>query len=423
MPSRSTFLVGLSLSSFGLPTLALDNGAGLRPTLGWNSWNVYKEALDENVVRETAKMLISTGLAAKGFVYVNLDDCWHEYNRSASSGDLIPDAAKFPTPMKKLVDDIHSLGLKFGIYTDVGYKTCQKRPGTYGHETQDAELFANWEVDFVKSDSCFTSADPTSQPANGTLCYEDYQKFAAALNATGRSMVHSVKGPCGEHRAGIISDPCTPVDAYNVANLRRAANDVRNEWDSCMSVLEQAVAVTQYSRPGFFLDMDILEIGNGVLTPFEERSVFSLWCALKSPLLLGNNMTNITQATLDIVGNVEMLAVNQDLLGMPAKLIINQTDGVQVYAGPLGEARQAARKGSEAVDEHVVVIFNSGDKEAEINVLWSQVGACDEGKSCTWDVLDLWTGDVLSQVANVSVNVGYHSSVAVRLENRTVVQE
>eukprot|EP00729_Bicosta_minor_P023299 gene23299-12466_t len=163
----------------------LDNGLGKTPALGWNSWNKFRDQLNETVVRDTAALLKSTGLAAKGYVYVNMDDTWAAVNRSAE-GELVPDPAKFKSPMGTLVDDIHRMGLKFGIYTDVGWKTCAKRPGSYKYEVQDANLFASWKVDYVKSDSCFTAVDPSFQPANGSRCAEEYKVFEAALNATGR---------------------------------------------------------------------------------------------------------------------------------------------------------------------------------------------------------------------------------------------
>lgn len=429
--------IALLIASIGLASvqegLALDNGVGRRPTLGWNSWNRFGSRLDERVVRDTADALVASGLAAKGYRSLNLDDTWAAPKRS-DNGTLIPDPTKFTAPMAELIADVHAKGLQFGIYTDVGFKTCAKRPGSYGHEVQDARTFAAWRVDFVKSDSCFTAADPSVQPADGVRCFADYKRMAAALNATGRPIVHSIKGPCGENPAV----PCSPADASGVAHLRRAAGDVRDNWAAIVRVLDAAADVVNVSRPGFFADLDILEIGNGGLTLPEERAVFSLWCAVKSPLLLGNDLSAMTQATLDTVGNEELLAVNQDTLGLAARRIVAGPGGLQVWSGPLGEA--GPRGGSwsppsdgatadvhavrQTVDEHVVVAFNTGNATESMLISWAAAGVCRAGSSsCTWDVRNLWTRNVSIGVAGgITVSVNPHAAVALRLENGTHLQ-
>eukprot|EP00038_Savillea_parva_P006724 m.165464 g.165464 ORF g.165464 m.165464 type:complete len:427 (-) comp12565_c0_seq1:2250-3530(-) len=400
---------------------SLDNGVGRRPTLGWNSWNLYKGRLDESLVRSTAKLLVSTGLAAKGYIYVNMDDTWAAESRD-TNGSLVPDPTKFQSPMNELVDALHADGLKFGIYTDVGWYTCARRPGTFGHEVDDANLFASWGVDFVKSDSCFTSPSKTVQPADGPRCYEDYQKFAKALNATGRHMVHSVKGPCGP-APGV----CSPPDASSIAHLRRAAGDVQDNWKSMLRVLDDAAAVVNNTQPGFFADLDILEIGNGGLTTVEERAVFSLWCAVKSPLLLGNDLGAMNASTLETVSNDALLAVNQDGLGRAATRVANLTSGVQLWAGPLGE--RPGHNG--AVNDYVVVAFNAGETmQTGVVIAWEAVGACPGATHgahesstrtpCAWDVRDVWLGNTSHAVpGHVVVDLAPHAAVALRLENQT----
>mmetsp|Transcript_17686 Transcript_17686/g.46163 ORF Transcript_17686/g.46163 Transcript_17686/m.46163 type:complete len:437 (+) Transcript_17686:44-1354(+) len=418
----SPFVLLVLVSTFSnqpQPAAALDNGVGQRPSLGWNSWNAFAGRLDEAVVRQTAQLLVSKGLAAKGYVYLNLDDTWSAPRNA--TGWLTWDSTKFETPMPELVADVHAAGLKFGIYTDVGTQTCAKRPGTYGHEEQDARLFAAWQVDFVKSDSCFTATDPSQQPADGPRCYADYVKFAAALNATGRPMVHSVKGPCGH--AGV----CSPPDASAVAHMRRAAGDVHDNWPSILRVLESAAAVVNTSKPGFFADLDILEIGNGGLTQVEERAVFSLWCAVKSPLLLGNNLSSMAAGTFETVTNLDLLAVNQDVLGVAATRVANDGSGIQLWAGPLGEPRPlsaaALGKASTAtVRDYVVVVFNTGTAVATVDIAWNDVGACTPGRRCAWDVRDLWYGNISRAVtAKTTVTVASHGAVVLRLENASTV--
>jgi len=419
---RPLLLLLLLSAGPGSTTLALDNGVGLRPVLGWNSWNVFRDALDEAVVRDTARLLVSTGLAAKGYVFLNMDDTWAMAERNAT-GWLVADPVKFPTPMAQLVADVHAAGLRFGTYTDVGFQTCAKRAGTYGHETQDASLFASWGVDFVKSDSCFTGANASSQPADGPRCLAAYERFAAALNHTGRPMVHSVKGPCG--RAAALQ-ACSPGDASAIANMRRVGGDVKDDWPSMLRVLDDAAALANTSRPGFFADLDILEIGNGGLSPAEERSVFSLWCAVKSPLLLGNDLSKMSAATLATVGNEELLRVNQDARGLAARRVANSATtgaaaGEQVWAGPLGTPRSG---GGGSVDEHVVVAFNAGEAPTTMRLDWSAIGVCPASTplaGCSWDVRDLWEGNVSSAVSRgFTVSVEAHGSVALRLENKTM---
>ena len=181
--------------------------------------------------------------------------------------------------------------------------------------------------------------------ADATNCLARYQLFDKYLRATGRAIVHSVKGPCGHG-----PDPCSPPDASAFSNLRRAAGDARDSWGSLLKILEEAAAVAVHSRPGYFADMDILEIGNGGLSEVEERTEMTLWCALKSPLLLGNDLTNMSATTLGIVGHSPLLAINQDPLGKAAQRLANTTTS-QVWAGHLGRLS----------DEVVLVLLNSGE--------------------------------------------------------------
>ena len=380
--------------------LALNNGVGITPALGWNSWNFYRGALDEQVVRDTAHALVSSGLAQKGYVYVNMDDMWMASSRNAS-GYLVADPAKFKAPLPSLISDVHAQGLKFGIYVDVGYKTCQKLPGTLGYETNDAELFASWRVDFVKSDSCYTgSADYA--PADGAKCWATYQKFAAALNASGRSMVHSIKGPCGKQAVAQPTGVCSPGDSSAVANLRRVAGDVQDTWGSMLKVLDFAASVANVSKPGYFGDLDMLEIGNGGLSEDEERSVMALWCAAKSPLLLGNDVSNMSAATLAIVGNEALLAVNQDALGIAARRFRNSSN-IQLWGGAL------------AAGHYVVVALNAADVAANVAFTWADAGA----PAAAWDVTDLWGNNVTAAVpSGWSAWLPPHASVALRLENK-----
>jgi alpha-galactosidase len=367
--------------------------------------------LSEDVVKATAEALVSTGLAAKGYTVrpvhapplpppllpvpsgqapvfsiccharaqsVNMDDLWAG-GRDNATGALFPIAAKFPSGIPALAEFVHVKNLRFGIYIDVGHLTCGKCPGTWGHEEVDAKTFAAWQVDFVKSDSCFTEATahpPGPQPADGAACFERYKIFDAALKATGRPMVHSIKGPCGR-APGTMNGTCSPPDASAISNLRRCAGDARDSWVSMLKILEEAAAVVQHSRPGFFADLDILEIGNGGLTAVEERTEMTLWCALKSPLLLGNNLTSMSQATLDIVGHAPLLAVNQDPLGKAA-LRVDNTTTTQVWAGPLSD------------NEAVLVLLNTANETSSVQSSWAMLAAAKPTQCDSLLATDLW---------------------------------
>ena len=184
-----------------------------------------------------------------------MDDTWAA--RDNATGALIGAPEKFPSGIPSLVEHVHGLKLAFGIYTDVGHQTCCNRPGSWGHETLDADTFAKWEVDLVKSDSCYTSVDPhAGRPADGASCYARYKIFAEALKATGRPIVHSIKGPCGG-KPGTMNGTCSPPDASAISNLRRCAGDASDSWGSMLRILDEAAAVVQFSKPGFFADMDV----------------------------------------------------------------------------------------------------------------------------------------------------------------------
>jgi alpha-galactosidase len=368
--------------------------------------NRFKSRLDESLVKSTADALVATGLAAKGYTYVNMDDTWAT-GRDNVTGALLASAVKFPNGIPSLVEYVHSKHLRFGIYTDVGHQTCGKCPGTWGREKLDADTFAAWKCDFVKSDSCFTSvSDPKVQPADGASCYHRYQMFAAALKASGRQIVHSIKGPCGR-KPGTMNGVCSPADAGTIANLRRCAGDARDSWSSVMEIVEEAAQVVQFTRPGFFADMDILEIGNGGLTVVEEQTEMTLWCALKSPLLLGNDLTNMSASTLEIVGNTALLAVNQDPLAKAA-LRVSNTSRSQVWAGPL------------AHNESVLVLFNSGDRPQQVASTWQMLEA-SAPRCHDLSALDLWDGSTTEYSmasAAPSAQLQPHATKALRLACR-----
>lgn len=382
-------------------TAAVTMPVAATPPMGWNSWNAFREKLDESLVKEIASALVRSGLAAQGYVYVNMDDTWAGPRDNATQA-LVPQPKKFPSGMAALTSYVHAKQLKFGIYTDVGHLTCAKAPGTWGHETLDAQTFAAWNVDYVKSDSCFTSpgGSPGAQPADGPVCATRYALFDKALKATGRAMVHSIKGPCGRN----ASEPCSPPDSSSIANARRASGDARNSWSSMVSIIEAAAPVVQYSRPGYFADLDILEIGNGVLTLVEEKTVFSMWCALKSPLLLGNDVRSMTKQTLDVVTNAALIRVNQDALALAAKRVAvsGEHNETQVWTGPLSGGAT------------VLLLLNVGNASTTVS---TSLGALGIAAGASVKATDLWSPAAanVTYTSNIARDVEAHGVVALRL--------
>jgi alpha-galactosidase len=232
--------------------------------MGWNSWNHFHCDIYEDLIRETADAMVASGMREAGYEYVNIDDCWMAPQRDAN-GDLQADPERFPSGIKALADYVHARGLKLGIYSSAGTKTCQGLPASLGHEEADARKFAEWEVDLLEYDNC----NPQGVPA-----IERYTRMAEALEATGRPIVLSI---CewGEN------DPW--LWGAELGHLWRTTGDIRDTWGSMVSILDQQVGLEDYSGPNAWNDPDMLEVGNGGMTTDEYRSHMSLWALLDAP--------------------------------------------------------------------------------------------------------------------------------------------
>jgi len=306
MPYKAlAVLVGILLLASGLS--ALPNGLGRTPQMGWNSWNYWHCGVNETVILSAINALVSSGLADAGYRFANVDDCWAGYRDD--NGTIHPDPIKFPRGMKFLANYAHSKNLHFGIYSDAGYTTCDGMPGSLGYEKQDAMTYASWNVDYLKYDNCFTDGTPPE---------ERYPPMRDALNATGRQIFFSM---CEWG----YDNPATW--APSVANSWRTTRDIADTWESMISRIDLNNRWWKYAGPGGWNDPDMLEVGNGGMTTAEYRSHFSLWALAKAPLIIGCDITKITQATLDILTNPEVIAINQDTLGV-------QGSKVNAYPGP-----------------------------------------------------------------------------------------
>jgi len=299
----------------------LDNGLALTPPMGWNSWNFFECGVNESVVRTAAEQLVSTGLAKLGYVHVNVDDCW-AYNRS-ENGTIIADPVSFPHGMQALADYVHSLGLKFGLYSDAGTHTCAARPGSLGYEEIDAQTYADWGVDYLKYDNCYATMSEYPQ--------KRYPVMRDALNKTGRPIVFSM---C---EWGIES----PWEwAQDVGNSWRTDIDISDEFESMVRVLDNQIGLSPTAQPGAWNDADMLEVGNGGMSFVDYRSHFALWCLIKSPLLIGCDLGNMDVPTLSILSASEVIAVSQDSLGVQGDRIY-QVGPIQVWATILSDGSRA----------------------------------------------------------------------------------
>src|SRR3954452_8152837 len=287
------------------PAEAKSTGLPLPPPMGWNDWNAYGCNVSETLVKQTADKIVSAGLGAAGYQYVNIDDCWMQHSRDAS-GNLQPDFAKFPDGISGTAAYVHSKGLKLGIYEDAGTATCAGYPGSLGHETQDARSFASWGVDYLKYDNCFNNGSSTTQQYIAR-----YTAMRDALAATGRPIVYSI---CEWG----VNAPWTW--AAPVGNLWRTTGDIQNNFGSMLNIFHQNVGLAAYAGPGQWNDPDMLEVGNG-MSATEDRAHFSLWAEMAAPLIAGTNIPNASATTLSIMTNSRVVAVDQDSLGKQGTMV------------------------------------------------------------------------------------------------------
>jgi len=376
---------GLSVVVTATPAQALDNGLAKTPPMGFNDWNSFGCNVDEQLIKQTADLFVSTGLKAAGYQYVNIDDCWLTHSRDAD-GKLVPDPVKFPDGIKGTADYVHSKGLKLGIYEDSGTLTCAGYPGSLGHEQVDAQTFADWGVDYLKYDNCNNAGSTTTQE------YIDrYSAMRDALQATGRPIVYSI---CEWG----VNDPWTW--AGDVGHLWRTTGDISDNWGSLKSIIEQNAPLSQYAQPGAWNDPDMLEVGNGGMTDTEYKTHFSLWAEMSAPLLIGSDLRKATPETLAILSNKDVIAVDQDKLGVQGQ-VIAQGNGIKVFNKPLANGDRA------------VALYNSNDASAKVSTTAAQIGL---RSSTAYSLKDLWSGATTETAGTISANVPAHGTVLYRVK-------
>jgi alpha-galactosidase len=312
------------------------------PPMGFNTWNRFGCDVSEELVRGIADAVVSSGMREAGYEYVTIDDCW-QVDRD-EDGRIVPDPERFPGGMAALGDYIHEQGLKFGLYTDVGPMTCQGRPGSLGHEEEDARTYAEWGVDYVKVDWCHAdSLDPVAH----------YTRFRDALRASGRPMVLSI---CewGRNR---------PWEwAEGIGQLWRTTSDIRDSWESVLWILDANEALHSAAGPGHWNDPDMLEVGNGGMSLEEYRAHFSLWAMMAAPLMAGNDLRTMSEEIREILTNPEVIAVDQDALGVQGRIVLDRGYGIQVWSKPLADGSRA------------VTLFNQRVDSMDAYIRWDDVG-------------------------------------------------
>ena len=342
------------------------------PPMGWNSWNKFGCNVSEKLVKEMADAMAASGMADAGYEYIVIDDCW-QVDRDAD-GNIVPDPERFPSGMKALADYIHGLGLKFGLYSCAGSYTCQGRPGSKGHQFQDALQYAKWGVDYLKYDWCSN---------DGQNAKAAYQTMSEAIKASGRPIV--------------------------VTPDIRAIYDGVFDWGGVgvLQCIDAAADLYPYAGPGHWNDAEMLEVGNGELTWDESVTHFSMWCMLAAPLMSGNDLREMDYKTRQILTNKEVIAVNQDPLGKQAVRFLDMGDR-EIWAKPL------------AGGEVAVCFMNRGREPWKLDYNWraeAMYFATDISfRKWEYTVRDLWQHkDIGRSTDRLQAEIPAHGVLMVRL--------
>lgn len=402
------------------------------PPMGFNNWNATfcRAEFNESMVKSMADIFVSTGLRDAGYEYVNMDDCWARPQNGPlgsrdAQGHLVPDPVRFPNGIKAVADYVHSRGLKFGIYHDAGTKTCNGQgfdgvlgqgyvAGNRRYEQIDAQDFANWGVDLVKHDWCnvpLSQVPPCTIPTQNPPCSgprnlkarELYRTMRDALDATGRPIVFQV---------ATLGDPGVQPWEWAAdigAQYWRTTGDIRANYTSMSNIAKFNMTLADYQRPGRWNDADMLQVGNaregsGTWTLTEQETHFSLWSIMASPLLIGTDLRRATPETMDILLNKDVIAVNQDPLGVQGRLVRPVTNGQYVLAKPLENGDIA------------VALWNDTLSEQRIST-----SAVEIGFPAARDVYlmkDLWSKKLSVSRGEIAATVPPHGTVVLRVKLR-----
>ncbi len=369
--------------------------AAQTPPMGWNSWNYYAERVGDKDIRAAADQLVSSGMKDAGYTYVNIDDTW-EGQRDANG--VLHTNAKFPD-MKALADYVHSKGLKIGIYSSPGPKTCAGFEGSLGHEDQDAKMYAEWGIDYLKYDMCsfipavMMKQAPSDKAAQMRIMIDAYAKMDKALKATGRPIVYSF---C-QYGWDSVWEWAPSVGG----NLWRTTGDITPEWDRMYVILSQQEGLEKYAGPGHWNDPDMLEVGNGKLNLAENRTHFSMWAMLAAPLLAGNDLPNMKPEIKAILTNRDVIAIDQDRLGKQGARIYSDGE-VDVWTRDLSGGALA------------IAVVNAGSDRYSSHPFHLNLSKL--GLAGTQTAKDLWTGKTMELKDNMPLELASHDILLVRLD-------
>ncbi len=359
--------------------------------MGWNSWNYFHCDINEEIVKSMADAMASKGMKEAGYEYIVIDDCWQIARDE--NGKIIADEERFPSGMKALADYVHSKGLKFGLYSDAGTKTCQKRPGGWAHEAIDARTYQEWGIDYLKYDWCATGTkrSPKTYPIMGKELAKLDHDIVFSICNWGRTKPWKWAGEWG-HLWRTTGDivPC-----YDCVTFAFFVN--------VLEIIDRQAKLHEYAGPGGWNDPDMLQVGNGDLTEAENRSHFALWCMMAAPLMAGNNLANMKPEVLKILTNKGAIAINQDPLGKQAYRAIDKGKE-EVWVKPISNGEFA-----------VCFLNRSAKSDWQVSFDWGELGFPDK-----FQIQDAWNDKPLGSTSNLlKATIRVHDVLLLRLSHKS----
>jgi len=370
--------------------------------MGYNSYNDVTCGPTDSQTRNTINALQSKGLIGLGYTYYQIDCGWQGYDR-LSNGSITYDPTPFPNGIKPLSDLARSKGMHWSMYTDQGKRACdtssRARPGSLGYEKQDAAMFAAWNTEYVKVDNCWIDGVNNAPKDPRTDFPSRFGAMSSALQNVGiKGMLVCQWGVAYQSSSG-LQGPAQWTPA--LAASFRVSDDIYQGWSNVIRITNEAIHVNlkNLSGPGHFADMDLLEVGNNGMTVTEQATHFAIWGVFKSALMISTNVPNLSSDSAKIFGNKDIIAINQDSLGAPAKLVQRYTDDYDLYFGSLANG------------DRVLFAFDQSNKGRTLSLDFSSVGI----SSAT--AKDLWSGQTVSGAKSFSKNIGAHDVILLRLSN------
>jgi alpha-galactosidase len=392
---KSILLTLAAVFLSGFAALSRAQEVAQTPPMGWNSWNYFAAKVDDKGVRAAADEMVATGMKDAGYIYVNIDDTWQG---KRDENGVLHTNEKFPD-MKALADYVHSKGLKLGIYSGPGSLTCAKYEGSYGHEEQDAKMYAEWGIDYLKYDLCsfrqnMDQQAPNDRVAQMKMMHDAYEKMGNALKATGRPIVYSF---C-QYGWDAVWEWAPQLGG----NLWRTTGDIRPSWDSVYSILSAQEGLESYAGPGHWNDPDMLEVGNGRLNIREDRSHFSMWAMLAAPLLAGNDLPNMKPEIKEILTNKAVIAIDQDKLGKQGRRVYSEGE-LDVWERDLAGGAKA------------IAVLNAGSDRYSTHPFHLSLARL--GLHGPLNGKDLWSGNEVTLTDGMPLEIGSHDILLVRIDS------